>query len=99
MTPLFWQLVRTHEAERDPAVITAAERGAATTWGLLDAHLASHPFVAGDAFTMGDIPVGALCHRWLSLPCARPALAHLEGWSRRLQGRAAYQAHVMVPLT
>ena len=99
MLALFLQLVRTPEPERDPAVISAAGEGAARSWTLLDAHLASHPFVAGDAFTMGDIPLGALCHRWLNLPCARPALGHLEGWSRRLQGRDAYRSHVMLPLT
>lgn len=99
MGPLFLQLIRTPEPERDPALITLTHERTVAHWTLLDAHLATHPFVAGDAFTMGDVPLGALCHRWLNLPCSRPALRHLEAWSRRLQGRDAYRAHVMLPVT
>lgn len=99
MTPLFWQLIRTPAAERDEALIAAVGERVAGAFALLDAHLATHPFVAGDTFTMGDVPLGAMGYRWLHLPCPRPALGHLEGWYRRLEGRRAYQAHVMRPIT
>ena len=46
-------------------------------------------FVAGDALTMGDIPVGCVCWRYSSLDIARPELPHLTAYRARLQARAA----------
>ena len=45
----------------------------------------ARPYVAGDAFTMGDIPVGAVAHRWLEIPgIERPPLAAVRAWRARL---------------
>ena len=48
---------------------------------------------------MGDIPVGAACYRYYQLPIERPKLAALEAWYGRLQKRAPFRAHVMLPVT
>jgi glutathione S-transferase len=48
---------------------------------------------------MGDIPVGAACYRYHELPIERPRLANLAAWYERLQQRAPYREHVMIPLT
>jgi glutathione S-transferase len=99
MTTVFWGLVRTPEAERDyPAIETAAGR-LGSFWWRLDDHLAKRRFVAGDRFTIGDIPVGAACYRYLQLAIERPKLAAIEGWYERLCERAPYRQHVMLPLT
>jgi glutathione S-transferase len=66
---------------------------------LLDQHLAGRTFVAGDSFTMGDIPVGAACYRYYQLAIERPELAAIEAWYARLQQRAPFRSHVMIPLT
>jgi glutathione S-transferase len=67
---------------------------------ILDRHLEAGAFVAGDSFTMGDIPVGAVIHRWLALPqVERPELPALRAWYDRLSARAAYREHVMLPLS
>jgi len=67
---------------------------------LLDAHLAAQPFVAGGAFTMGDIPVGATAHRWLEVAgIERPTLASVRAWRDRLAERPAFRRHVMLPLS
>lgn len=99
MTTVFWGLVRTPEAERDHAAIEAAAGRLGGLWRRLDNHLASRSFVAGERFSMGDIPVGAACYRYLQLPIERPRLAALGAWYGRLQERAPYRAHVMLPLT
>jgi glutathione S-transferase len=102
MTTLFWGLIRTAPEQRDLAAIEAARGATATLWQRLDAHLAHRPYVAGDGFTMGDIPVGTMCYRWLNLPFARddlPAMPHLRAWYDRLAGRPAYRKHVMVTMT
>jgi glutathione S-transferase len=99
MTVVFWGLVRTPEAERDHAAIAAAAKRLGTTWRILDEHLASRRFVAGDRLTMGDIPVGAGCYRYHELPIERPSLPNLASWYERLKERAPFREHVMLPLT
>lgn len=102
MTTLFWGLIRTPAEKRDNAAIEAARVSTAPIWQRLDAHLANRAFVAGDEFTMGDIPVGCMCHRWLNLPFRRddlPAMAHLQAWYDRLLQRPAYRKNVAQPMT
>ena len=102
MTTMFWGLIRTPAEQRDTAAIEAARLATAPLWARLDAHLASHAYVAGDAFTMGDIPAGAMAYRWLTLPLRRddlPATPHLRAWYDRLAQRPAYRQHVMIEMT
>src|SRR5690606_21906452 len=77
---VIWGLVRApHTAA--PAQIRAAAAELVPAFTVLDAHLARHAYVAGERFTMGDIPVGALAHRWLALEgIERPALPALRRW-------------------
>jgi glutathione S-transferase len=99
MTTVFWGLVRTPEAERDQPAIEAAAGRLGGLWRRLENHLAGRRFVAGEHFTMGDIPVGAACYRYYQLAIERPKLAAIEAWYGRLQERAPYRTHVMLPLT
>ena len=73
---------RTPEAERDYPAIEAAARRLGATWQILDEHLATRRYVAGDTLTIGDVPVGASCYRYFGLPIERPALPHLERGTR-----------------
>ena len=98
MTPLFWGLIRTPAEKRDIKAIEAERVKMEEVMTLLDAHLATRPFVAGDAFTMGDIPVGCFTYRWRALPIIHGAHIHLARWFARLSGCAAYQKQVMHPL-
>jgi glutathione S-transferase len=99
MTTVFWGLVRTPEAERDHAAIEAAAGRLGGIWRRLDDHLAGRRFVAGDRFSMGDIPVGAACYRYHELAIERPRLPAIEAWYSRLQEREPFRTHVMLPLT
>ncbi|WP_201500992.1 glutathione S-transferase C-terminal domain-containing protein, partial [Klebsiella oxytoca] len=74
----FLQWVRTPAAQRDPAAIARSVAATEPLMELLDAHLARHAYLAGDRFTMADIPVGCEIHRWWGLPQDRPARPHLE---------------------
>ena len=98
MTPIFWGLVRTPEADRDlDAIQRSIERGW-KVWRILDRHLARNDYVAGEAFTMGDIPLGPQIHRWLELVDDRPPMPNLEAWYRRLTERPAFREHCMNPI-
>jgi glutathione S-transferase len=99
LTPVFWGLIRTPAAERNMALIEAAAERAIAGWRILDAHLARQPYVGGQHFTMGDIPIGCFCWRYSQLPIKRPELRNLEAWHGRLQERPAFRAHVAMPLT
>ena len=89
----------TAPADRDEARINAAITRAGELLGMADATLAQQPWLSGDQFAMGDIPLGALVYAWFELPIQRPSLPHLEAWYQRLQQRPAYVKAVMTPLT
>ena len=95
---VFRGLVRTAAEERDMAAIGAARDRAARLFGMLDAALAGADFVAGEDFTMGDIPVGIAAYRWYALDIEREDFRNLERWYKGLAERPAYRAHVMKPL-
>jgi glutathione S-transferase len=65
----------------------------------VDDHLSRSPFIAGDGFTMADIPVGALAYRWFAFDLERAPLKHLEAWWKRLKERPGYQKHLTLPMT
>ncbi|HEX2729837.1 MAG TPA: glutathione S-transferase [Rubrobacteraceae bacterium] len=92
-------LVRTPPEDRDPAAIEASARATAGTLAVLDAHLESRDYVAGDALSAGDIALGPTVYRWLNLEIERPPLPSLEAWHDRLGDRPAYQKNVMVSFT
>lgn len=97
---VFQNLIRRPAAERDMAAVERNVREANRALAVLDAHLASRPYVAGDAFSMGDIPVGATAHRWLEIGgIERPPFAAVRAWRERLGGRPGFRAHVRLPLS
>lgn len=99
MQPLYWQLVRTPEAERDPARVQSLIAGATRLWGILDGALAGRSHIAGDALTLADISMASWLHRWMHLPVDRPAMPNLEAWHARLGAESGYRRWVDIPLT
>jgi glutathione S-transferase len=99
IVPLFWGLVRTPEEKRDPAAIETAAEKTSKAWKIVDDQLAKNTFLAGKAFTIGDIPLGVWAYRWFKLPIERPKLEHLSAWYERLCRRPSYQTHIMIPMT
>jgi glutathione S-transferase len=99
MAPLFQGLVRTLPEKRDSAALENSRQKAARAWGILNDHLDGKPYVAGNEFTMGDIPLGVWVYRWFQLPVERPELSHLKAWYDRLCRRPGFQKHIMIPLS
>ena len=99
MRDAFWGLIRTAPEKRDMAAITKSAVDAGKVWARLDAKLEGRLYVAGQHFTMGDIPVGCFLHRWYALAIERPELKNVKAWYERLKTRPAYAKHVMAPLS
>jgi len=97
LMPIFVNLVRTPQDQRNEEVI---KRCTAATIGyleLLDRHLQGRSYILGEHFSMGDIPLGAMLYKYYNLAIERPAMPNLEAWYARLCERPAYQRHAMIP--
>ncbi|MEK0082531.1 glutathione S-transferase family protein [Benzoatithermus flavus] len=99
LSPVFLGLVRTPPEQRDMAAIGIHAERLGQAMRILDDHLAGRRFVAGDALTMGDIPLGCVYWRYVNLAIDRPELPNLAAWHERLAAREAYRQNVMLPLT
>jgi glutathione S-transferase len=95
LQPLFWGLIRTPPEKRDHAVIDAARVKTTAAMKILDAELSKTAFVAGDAFSMGDIPVGCVAYRFRRLVPERTGLDNLERWYTGLEQRPAFREQVL----
>ena len=102
-TPLYRDvmrnLIRLPEQQRNMSVVEKSVQDGNQHLATLDAALAKQPFLSGDAFGMGDIPMGCLAYGWLKMPIQHPPLTHVDAWCNRLAQRPAYQDKVMLPLT
>jgi len=99
IVPLFWGLIRYPEEKRDKAAMEAALQKTINAWKIVDDQLAKNSYLAGDDFTIGDIPLGVWAYRWFNLPIERPDLKHLSAWYEGLCKRPPYQTHIMIPMT
>lgn len=99
VTTLFWGWIRTPPDKRDRAALDAALKQAGDIFDIADANLAETRYIAGDEFSIGDIPLGCFVHRWLNLPVERPAQPNLAEYYQRLLERAPYRQHVALPLS
>jgi glutathione S-transferase len=99
ITPVFWGLVRTPPEKRDLNAIETGKVKTTDAAKILDAQLGKTQFVAGDAFSYGDIPVGVMIYRYMQLVPERPKLTHLERWYTAVSERKAFRDHVSsIPL-
>ncbi len=94
---LVMELRRLREDLRTPGAVEAAVRGITPALEILDAHLAGSAYVAGDRFSMGDIPAGAAARRWQVFAQAGPAAPHVDAWLARLGEREGFRRHVEPP--
>jgi glutathione S-transferase len=100
ITPAFWGLIRTPEDKRDLAAIKASQEKTTAAMQIMDAQLAKTKFLAGDAFSYGDIPLGIMCYRYRQLVPGRPPTPHLDRWYDTIASRKPFQEHVgSIPLS
>jgi glutathione S-transferase len=92
MRPVFHALV-----VKNPAfagMVDSAAKNWAAQMQVLDGHLAAGgPYVMGQGFTVGDIPVGLVVNRWFAIDFPKPELKAVSAYYDRLAERAPYRAH------
>ena len=94
ITPCFWGLIRTAPEKRDHAAIEASKQKTTEAIAILDAELAKSAFVAGDAFSYGDIPSAVMANRYRQLVPERPAFPNFERWFAAIAARQAFRDQV-----
>ena len=95
----FMGLVRTPPEKRNHAAIEESKKRTTAAMTILDGELANGPYVGGEAFTYGDIPVAVMAYRYRALVPERPTLPHLERWYAAIAARPAFRDQVAaIPL-
>lgn len=87
--PGFWQLIRTAAEQRNAAVIAESNAAVESLMATLDRHLAQRTYMAGEHFSMADIPLACEVHRWFGLPQPRQSRPNLERWYAGIRARQA----------
>ena len=94
---LVMQLVRLGKERRDVTAIEQARTEQIAALRIIDAELGRTRYIAGDRFSMGDVPLGIHVHRWLLYDIERPSMANLARWYDDIRQRAAFQQWVENP--
>ncbi|EHK67988.1 glutathione S-transferase family protein [Achromobacter arsenitoxydans] len=90
----FMALARQSASHRDTVAIEASCQAWGQFMGILDQRLsATGAYVAGDAFTLADIPVGLSVNRWFETPFDKPMLPAVAAYYDRLAGREGYRLY------
>ncbi len=99
LTPVFWGLIRTPAEQRDHKAIADGKVKSTAAVKILDEQFANTRYAAGDAFSMGDIPIAIMAYRYRQLVPERPAFPNFERWYAAIAERQAFRDHVSsVPL-
>ncbi len=94
---LVMNLVRLPPEARNPDEVEKARRALLTPLRIIDDQLSRTSFIAGENFTMGDIPIGMRVHRWFLFDLETPDLPHLRRWYEGFRLRPAFQRHIADP--
>jgi glutathione S-transferase len=100
ITPVFWGMIRTPAEKRDHKAIDEGKAKTTAAVKILDDQFAKTQYAAGDAFSMGDIPIAIMCYRYRELVPERPPFPNFERWYAAIAARKAFKDHVSsIPLT
>ncbi len=96
MGPLFLQLTRTPLAQQNASIIEKHLAETIRLWEIVDRYLESSSYLAGNDFSIADIPLGIWAYRWFNLPSnLLPIMGNLSRWYQDLCQRPAYQECIM----
>ena len=94
--PVFWRVVRTPAARRDPAAIRDALATLGRYLDIAETQLTQSAWLAGAHFTLADIQFGHCLFRYFGIEIERLERPHLRRYYDALVTRPAFREHVMV---
>ena len=96
--PVFVGMVRTKPEDRNPDALA----NGVTQWNVamqvLEDQLSETAYVAGAAFTLADIPIAPIVHRWYNLDIDRIDAPNIKRWYDSFAGDAGFQKWVNIEL-
>jgi glutathione S-transferase len=95
----FIQLIRTPADKRDANLVAQSVAATEPLLSVIEARLGQHAFIAGEAFTMADIPIACEIHRWHGLPLEHAARPHLDRWYQGILSNPASRGILDLPLS
>jgi len=95
----FVQLIRVALEKRQQQLIDESIAATEPLLKILDAHLARQAYMAGDAFTMADIPIACEIHRWRGTPVPQVPLPNVDRWYDGIRSQAAARGVLDHPLS
>jgi glutathione S-transferase len=98
MRILFWGWIRTSAPDRDVADLDKNRLIVQKMLAMLDDQLSQSPWVAGEHFTIADIPLALLVHRWIHLPTERENFLNLSRWFKQVCQRPGFIRYGSAPL-
>lgn len=95
----FLSLARIPREEWDHAAIARGIAGCADHLAVMERYLTEKPWLSGNTFGIGDIPMGVYAYTWFSLPFEKPDFPAVSDWYARIRERPGFATQVMIPLT
>ena len=78
--------IRFPEEQRDPKIVAASREQLIAAWGIVDGELGKTRYIAGDDWSMGDIPMTIRVHRWHLLQVDAPDFPNISRYYDDLSG-------------
>ncbi len=94
--PIFWPVVRTPPARRDPDALARSVAEFERMLGIASAQLQKSAWLATDDFTLADIQFGHLLHRYFDIEIDRKPPDRIVAYHDQLKQRPCFREHVMV---
>lgn len=90
----FQALVRKNAGFADPVEIAASLSAWSRHMGILEGEVATRRYIAGETFSLADIPIGLSVNRWFETPVpVREDFPAVEAYFERLSTRPAFIKH------
>jgi len=90
----FQALVRKNPAFQDPVAIANSVQLFTVMVGIVDSQLGlTGAYMAGEQFTVADIPIGLAIHRWFSTPIPRPTFGNVDRYYQLLLDRSGFRRY------
>jgi glutathione S-transferase len=97
--PAFLGTIRTPPEKHDKGAIKAMVDKLDPAYAILDRALDGKPYLVAEKFSIAEIALGILFHRYLENPfLPKKEFPRLTAWRDRMRARPGFKTHVDVPL-